>query len=97
MAFDYAVLKDPFSFKNITTTTTEAALVKTGAGVLHAIVVNTTAAGTVPIYDNTAGSGTLVGTLKASIVENTYVYDCVFSIGLYVRPGAVGDYTVIYR
>ncbi len=38
MAFDYAVLKDPFSFKNITTTTTEAALVKTGAGVLHAIV-----------------------------------------------------------
>ena len=67
MAFDYTVLKDPFSFKNITNTSTTAALVKTGAGVLHAVVVNTTAAGTVPIYDNTAGSGTLVGTLKASI------------------------------
>ena len=95
--FDYTVLRDPFSFKNIKTTSTGAALVKSGAGILHAIIVNTTAAATVPIYDNTAGSGTTIGTLKISAGERAYVYDCVFSTGLYVLPGAVGDYTVIYR
>lgn len=85
------------NFKNITDTTTSSALVKSGAGTLHAIVVNTTAAGTVTVYDNTSGTGTTVGQLKASVAEGTYIYDCDFSTGLYVLPAAVGDYTVVYR
>src|SRR3990167_6817109 len=85
------------SFKNILTTTTAVALVKTGAGFLHAIIVNKTAAGTVIVVDGTTGAGTSIGTLKASIVEGSYVYDCKFTTGLYVRPAGLGDYTVVYR
>src|SRR3989338_2273756 len=75
------------SFKNIIATTSGSAsmsAVKTGAGYLHAIIVNSTANGTVTIYDNTAQSGTKIGTLKASVVEGTYLYDCAFSTGLHV-------------
>ena len=42
-------------FSNITTATTTT--VKTGTGILKSITVNTTAAGTIIVYDNTAGSG----------------------------------------
>lgn len=86
-----------YSFKNITDTTTASALVKTGAGYLKAIIVNTTAAGATIVVDGTSGAGTKIGTLKSSVVENTYVYNCTFTTGLYVRPAAVGDYTIVYR
>lgn len=85
------------SFKNIITTTVAAALVKTGAGFLHAIIVNTTAAGATIVVDGTTGAGTAIGSLKASIAEGTYIYDVKFTTGLYVRPAAVGDYTIVYR
>lgn len=85
------------SFTNILTTTTAAALVKTGAGFLHAVIVNKTAAGAVIVVDGTTGGGTMIGTLKASIVEGSYIYDVKFTTGLYVRPAGVGDYTIVYR
>ncbi len=52
-----------YSFLNITTNTTTT--VKSGAGTFHGFLVNNngfTTAGTIKIYDNTAGSGTLLGT-----------------------------------
>lgn len=79
---------------NITTATTTT--VKTRPGKLHSIVVNTTAAGTITIYDNTAGSGTKIGTLKASVVEGTYLFDCAFNTGLTIVTGAASDITVNY-
>ena len=82
-------------FNNIKTATTT--VVKTGAGVLHKIVVNTTAAGTIVVYDNTAGSGSTIGTLKASVAENTYIYDTPFTTGLTIVTGAASDITVTYR
>lgn len=95
--YDYVVEIAGFNYKNIKDTTTASALVKSGAGRLEKIIVNNTAAGAVPIYDNTAGSGTLIGTLKASVAENTFYYGVNFVNGLYVRPAAVGDYTIVYR
>lgn len=82
-------------FNNIKTATTT--VVKTGAGVLHKIVVNTTAAGTIVVYDNTAGSGSTIATLKASIVENSYTYDTPFTTGLTIVTAAASDITVTYR
>jgi hypothetical protein len=80
------------SYISSATTTT----VKSGAGVLHAIVVGETAAGAITIYDNTAASGTTIGVLKASIVEGTYVFDRVFSIGLTIVTAGASKIHVSY-
>lgn len=79
---------------NIATNTTTT--VKSGVGVLHSIVVNTTAAGAITIYDNTAGSGTKIGTMKASIAEGTYLFDTLFSTGLTIVTAGASDITVTY-
>lgn len=74
------------------TTTT----VKSGAGVLHAIVLGETAAGAITIYDNTAGSGTVICVLKASIAEGTFVFDRAFSTGLTIVTAAASKLHVSY-
>ena len=98
MADSQTKVEEPaYSFKNITDTTTASALVKNGAGFLKAVIVNNTAAGAVIVVDGTTGAGTKIATLKSSVVENTYWYNANVATGIYVRPAAVGDYTVIYR
>lgn len=88
-------MEAPFLYKNITSATTT--VVKSGTGVLKSITVNTTAAGTVTIYDNTSAAGTKIGTLKASVGENTYHYCVSFDTGLTIVTGAASDLTVSYR
>lgn len=85
----------PRNAANITTATTTT--VKSGRGTLAGIVVNTTAAGTITIYDNTAASGTKIGTLKASVGEGTYTYNCRFGTGLTIVTAAASDITVIWE
>lgn len=84
-----------FTYKNIAAGATT--VVKSGAGELRSITVNTTAAGAITIYDNTAASGTKIGTLKSSVVEGTYQYDVAFSTGLTIVTAAASDITVSYR
>lgn len=80
------------SYISTATTTT----VKSGAGVLHAITIGETAAGAITIYDNTAGSGTVIGVLKASIVEGTYIFDRAFGTGLTIVTAAASKLHVSY-
>lgn len=75
------------------TTTT----VKSGRGYLHGIILGATAAGAITIYDNTAGSGTIIGVLKASIGEQTFMYNCQFGVGLTIVTAGASDLTVIYQ
>lgn len=88
-----------FSYKNITTDATTT--VKSAAGVLHTITFNApTATETVTIYDNTAGSGTKIGTITipASPMPITLTYDVSFTTGLtIVTATATSDITVSYR
>lgn len=84
-----------YSFSNVSTATTT--VVKSGAGTLHSIVVNTTAAGAITVYDNTAASGTKIATLKASVVEGDFIYDLAFSTGLTIVTAAASDITVTYK
>lgn len=70
-----------------------AAAVVEGDGVLHAVAVNTTAAGTITIADST---GT-IGILKSSITEGTVYYDCAFSDYLTLTVAAASDVTVMHR
>jgi len=71
--------------------------VKTGAGHLHAIVVGTTSAGSIKVIDNTTGSTTNMGELKASITEGTYTFDCKFTVGLRIVTADASLISVIYR
>ncbi len=81
-----------WNYTNITSATTT--LVKTGAGVLHSIVVNTTAAGSIKIEDALTDTTPLIGTLKASVAEGTYLYDVEFTTGLNIVTAGASDITV---
>lgn len=80
---------------NISTATTTT--VKSGSGFLNRLVINTTAAGAITIYDNTAASGTKIATLPASAVVGTYTYQGRFAIGLTIVTAAASDITVSYQ
>jgi len=72
--------------------------VRTGSGVLHRITINTGAAGSVTVFDNTAGSGTTIATITvaAAAPPVTLDYDLQFNIGLtLVVVGAI-ELTVVH-
>lgn len=89
-----------YSFLNITAAAPTTTTVRTGSGVLHCITFNKpVATGTVTIYDNTAASGTIIGTITvpASPQPVTVFYDCAFSTGLTIVTGtAAQDLTVSF-
>lgn len=87
-------LRDNYKVAHISTATTTQ--VDTGNGSLIAIVVNTTAAGAISIIDNTTGSTVNIGSLKSSIVENTYWFLCGYAAGLRIITAAASDISVIY-
>lgn len=88
------------SFLNVvagTATTT----VKSGAGSLIAVVINTKGASsnTLTIYDNTAGSGTVIAIIDTTAALVTLTYNVAFSTGLTLvsATGTGANYTAIYR
>jgi hypothetical protein len=85
------------SFSHIASNATT--LVKSGAGVLTAIVVNTSGASSniATIYDSLTGSGTVIAILDTTS-KGTYNYNVAFSNGLTVvtTTGTAGDLTVTY-
>lgn len=88
-----------FTYSHISTATTT--VVKSGAGELHAISVNTkgTVASTITVFDNTAGSGTVIGVIDSLNLSGAFVLDVAFTTGLtIVTTGTVApDLTVSYR
>ena len=68
----------------------------TGRGMLHAIVIGESAAGTIAIIDNTGGLTVNVALLKASLAEGTYKFDCSISTGLRIITAAATKITVIW-
>lgn len=70
----------PNNYTNLTAAGTTT--IKTGAGFLHAITLNNPGSGvTIKIYDNTQGSGNLIGTITPTAAI-TLFYDVAFSTGL---------------
>ena len=92
-----AALTDQYLYANINSNATT--VVKHVPGKLHSIVVNTVSASsnTCTIYDNTAGSGTKIGTLS-TLTAGTYLYDVMFNTGLTIvtATGTAPDITVCY-
>ena len=87
-------LTGPYEYTYITTATTTQ--VFSGTGTLHAIVVNTTAAGTIGIVDNITGTTVNIGSLKSNVAEGTYFYEVVCKLGCRIVTGASSDITVVW-
>lgn len=85
----------PSNPTNITSTTTTT--VKSGSGILRRITINTTAAGAITVYDNTAASGTKIATFPSSAVVGTYEYGVRFTTGLTIVTAAASDITVAWE
>ena len=83
-----------YQYTYIPTATTTQVFI--GRGILHSIVVNTTAAGTIGIIDGTLGTTPNVGILQTSITPGTYIYNTVMSTGLRIVTGAASDITVCW-
>jgi len=87
-----------YAHLNSTGTTT----IKSGAGILRRVVVNTNGSGsnTFTIYDNTSGSGTVIAAIDTvNGVSGHFEYNVAFSTGLTVvdATGTSADITVIYE
>jgi hypothetical protein len=86
--------------KNILTATTTVC--KAGFGKLGKIVINRAIANAVvTVYDNTAGSGTIIATITmpATLLAThvTLAYDCTFGTGLTVVTSSTADITVVFE
>ena len=82
--------------RNINTATTT--VVKDTPGILRGISVNTTAAGTVTVYDNTSATGTKIGTLALSVSPGMYMtLPARFLTGLTIVTAGASDLTVYYE
>lgn len=82
-------------YVNIASATTT--VVKTGQGFLNALIINTSVAGAITIYDNTSGAGQKIATIAASAGVGTYKYEVKFSTGLTVVTAGASDLTVSFN
>lgn len=82
-------------FKRISTATTT--LVKSRAGKLLSVTINSRAIGTATIYDNIVASGTIIAIINLALADSYLSYSTKFSIGLTVVTSAAADLTVAYE
>jgi hypothetical protein len=98
LARDRMVTIGSYNYTNITTATTTT--VKSGSGYLNALIVNKgVTSATITLYDNTAGSGTLIGTITfggslLSDPPNEVPYNINFITGLTIVTSGATDLTV---
>ena len=79
----------------ISTATTT--VVKTGAGLLHAVIFQWTSIGTVIGYDNTSASGTILFSFPIGVTTRPITFNGSFSIGLTVVTSAADKVTISAR
>lgn len=92
-----ALLPQSYSHKRVSGATTVT--VKSGAGVLKRITINRQTNGKYTVYDNTAGSGTVLAIISSvnGVSPVTLDYELAFSTGLtVVTTGANTDLSFIY-
>jgi hypothetical protein len=87
--------------KSVNITGAATTTVKTGAGILRRIAFNKfVALGVATIYDNTAGSGTVLATitLPAALLSSngSIEYNLNFATGLTIVTSVAFDMTVVY-
>lgn len=93
---DVLKIRDNATYTNLSA----SALIKTGAGVLKGIVVNSHSSGTLKLWDNTSAATTvLFNTITfaagSGIVLNLPAVE--FSTGLYCTIGGTADITLLWK
>lgn len=78
---------------------TASGLVKTGTGRVQGIVINSHSSGTIKLWDNTAGSGTvLLETITLVAGErNIRTFGATFGVGLFITIGGTANITVMFN
>ena len=74
-----------------------ATTIKTGAGALEKIVVGSTPAKAIEIYDSAGSGGTKLGELAASCPINSYGFECNFAAGLHISNPGGAKLSIIWR
>ncbi len=81
------------SYSNLTA----SALVRTGATIVVGVFVNSTTGGTLKLWDNTAGSGTVVNNTITFASAGYYpLGNALTATGLYATIGGTLDCTIYY-
>ena len=93
---DIIKIRDNATYTNLSA----SALIKTGAGVIKGIVVNSHSSGTLKLWDNTSGATTVIfNTITfaagSGIVLNLPAVE--FSTGLYATIGGTADITILWK
>jgi len=85
--------------KSVHLTTAATTVCKIGAGTLHRIVVNNAGGTLITVYDNTAGSGTVLAVINTPATANcvTLEYGIPFFIGLTIVTTGTWDLSVCYE
>lgn len=94
-AVGVAKVEQRFSYSYISTATTTT--IKSGAGFLHTITITEAVASTIIVYDNTAGSGTIIASFVASADVGTYHLNVSFGTGLTIVTAGASKITTSYR
>jgi len=74
--------------------------IRSGAGKLYGIVVNSHTSGTLKLWDNTAGSGTIIlNTITFASGPQTILFPTPieFYTGLFATVGGTIDYTILSK
>ena len=76
-----------------------SALIKTGAGIVAGIIVNSHSSGTIKLWDNTSAAGTIIiNTYTFPAGSGIYQFPAIeFYTGLYATIGGTLDYTIIWK
>lgn len=92
---NYLAIRDSASYTNLSA----SALIKTGAGVVKGIVVNSHTSGTLKLWDNTSAATTvLLNTITFAAGPNFIKLPAVeFSTGLYATIGGTADITLLWK
>lgn len=76
---------------------TSSALIKTGAGVLCGMYVNSTSSGTIKFWDNTSAAGTVINNTITPAIGYHDLGDVAFNTGLYATIANTLDVTLHYK
>jgi hypothetical protein len=87
-----------FAYTHLNIASAGTYVVKSGPGILHSIVINTTAASAITVYDNTSAADPKIATIANSpVIGSTFAYDVAFANGLTIVTAGASNITVAYK
>lgn len=83
------------STQHVRINTNTTTVVKSGSGILRRIIKMS--GGNLTLYNNTAGSGTVIQVISGTNPTGTLIYDIEFTIGLTIVSASGPDAIIVYE